>query len=127
MLANVKIEQDKENPNIHKVFADGKRIEKITHLDFQVNPLEFPKVTLNLETMSGIDFEGQAEVNFLETPFTVENALTEMKRICLRENIDKIAMPTIGAGLDRLFWDEVAGKIKEVFADTDIEIMVCKL
>lgn len=55
------------------------------------------------------------------------NALTEMKRICLRENIDKIAMPTIGAGLDRLFWDEVAGKIKEVFADTDIEIMVCKL
>lgn len=72
MLANVKIEQDKENPNIHRVFVDGKHIEKITNLDFQVNPLEVP--TLNLEIMSGIDFEGQAEVNFLETPFTVENA-----------------------------------------------------
>lgn len=74
MLANVKIEQDKEYPYKHKVFVDGKQIEKITHLDFQVNPLEGPQVTLNLETMSGIDFEGQAEINFLETPFTVENA-----------------------------------------------------
>ena len=73
MLANVKIEQDKENKHIHRVFIDGKQIDKITHLNFQVNPLEFPTVTLNIERMSGVDFEGQAEVNFLETPFTVEN------------------------------------------------------
>ena len=74
MLANVKIEQDKENPNIHRVFIDGKQIDKITHLDFQVNPMEFPSVTLNIEQMSGVDFEGQAEVNFLKDPFTVQNA-----------------------------------------------------
>ena len=53
MLANVKIEQDKENKHIHRVFIDGKQIEKITHLDFHVNPLEFPTVTLNIERMSG--------------------------------------------------------------------------
>ena len=74
MLANVKIEQDKENKHIHRVFVDGKQIEKITHLDFQVDPLEIPNVTLNIEQMSGIDFEGQAEVNFLKDPFTVKNA-----------------------------------------------------
>lgn len=74
MLANVKIEQDKENPNIHRVFIDGKQIEKITHLDFQVNPMKFPSVTLNIERMSSVDFEGQAEVNFLKDPFTVQNA-----------------------------------------------------
>ena len=74
MLANVKIEQDKENKHIHRVFIDGKQIEKITHLDFQVNPLEFPTVTLNIERMSGVDFEGQAEVNFLKDQFTVQNA-----------------------------------------------------
>ena len=74
MLANVKIEQDKENKHIHRVFIDGKQIEKITHLDFQVNPMEFPSVTLNIERMSGIDFEGQAEVNFLKDPFTVQEA-----------------------------------------------------
>ena len=28
MLANVKIEQDKENKHIHRVFVDGKQIEK---------------------------------------------------------------------------------------------------
>ena len=74
MLANVKIEQDKENKHIHRVFIDGKQIEKITHLDFQVNPLEFPTVTLNIERMSGVDFEGQAEVNFLKDPFSAQNA-----------------------------------------------------
>ena len=74
MLANVKIEQDNENKHIHRVFIDENQIEKITHLDFQVNPLEIPNVTLNIEQMSGIDFEGQAEVNFLKDPFTVQNA-----------------------------------------------------
>ena len=74
MLANVNIEQDKENKQIHRVFIDGKQIEKITHLDFQINPLEIPSVTLNIEQMSGVDFEGQAEVNFLKDPFTVKNA-----------------------------------------------------
>ena len=74
MLANVKIEQDKENKHIYRVFIDGKQIEKITHLDFQINPCEIPGVTLNIERMSGVDFEGQAEVNFLKDPFTVQNA-----------------------------------------------------
>ena len=84
MLANVKIEQDKENKHIHRVFIDGKQIEKITHLDFQVNPLEFPTVTLNIERMSGIDFEGQAEVNFLKDPFTVQNACKILREELLK-------------------------------------------
>ena len=74
MLANVKMEQDKENDHIHRVFVDGEQIEKITHLDFQINPCEIPSVTLNIERMSGVDFEGQAEVNFLKDLFTVKNA-----------------------------------------------------
>lgn len=84
MIANVKIEQDKENKNIHRVFIDGKQIEKITHLDFQVNPLEFPTVTLNIERMSGVDFEGQAEVNFLKDPFTVQNACKILQKELLK-------------------------------------------
>ena len=84
MLANVKIEQDKENKHIHRVFIGGKQIEKITHLDFQVNPLEIPSVTLNIERMSGINFEGQAEVNFLKDPFTVQNACKILRDELLR-------------------------------------------
>ena len=84
MLANVKIEQDKENEHIHRVFVDGKQIEKITHLDFQVDPCEIPSVTLNIERMSGIDFEGQAEVNFLKDPFTVQNACKILREELLK-------------------------------------------
>lgn len=74
MLANVKIEQDKENKHIHKVFVDGKQIERIIHLDFQIDTNEIPSVTLNVKQISGVDFEGQAEVNFLNNPLTVQNA-----------------------------------------------------
>jgi hypothetical protein len=35
-------------------------------------------------------------------------------------------MPIIGCGLDRLQWDKVSEIIKDVFKDTDIEILVCK-
>jgi O-acetyl-ADP-ribose deacetylase (regulator of RNase III) len=42
-------------------------------------------------------------------------------------DIKKIAMPRIGCGLDRLKWVEVKEMIKEVFKDTDIEILVCSL
>ena len=37
----------------------------------------------------------------------------------------RIAMPKIGCGLDQLNWQDVEGIIREVFADTDIEILVC--
>lgn len=85
MLANVKIEQDKDRDYIHRVFVDGKQIEKITHIDFEINPLETPRI--NIEIMGGIDFEGQAEVNFLNTPFNIQNAC-EIIRKELMENGD---------------------------------------
>lgn len=42
-------------------------------------------------------------------------------------DVKKIAMPAIGAGLDRLDWENNRQIIKDVFEDTDIEIMVCML
>ena len=112
MLANVKIEQDKENKHIHRVFIDGKQIEKITHLDFQVNPMEFPSVTLNIEQMSGIDFEGQAEVNFLKGPFTVQNACK-----ILRDEIMK------HEDLYRAFSASIYSALKDISEDTEIDEM----
>ncbi len=57
---------------------------------------------------------------------SMQSALEIMKKICEKEEISKIAMPVIGCGLDRLKWDNVSEIIKDVFADTDIEILVCK-
>lgn len=112
MLANVKIEQDKENKNIHRVFIDGKQIDKITHLDFQVNPLEIPSVTLNIERMSGVDFEGQAEVNFLKDPFTVQNACKILRDELLKHE-----------DLYRAFSASIYSALKDISEDTEIDEM----
>ena len=112
MLANVKIEQDKENKHIHRVFIDGKQIEKITHLDFQINPLEIPSVTLNIERMSGVDFEGQAEVNFLKDPFTVQNVCKILRDELLKHG-----------DLYRAFSASIYSALKDISEDTDIDEM----
>ena len=112
MLANIKIEQDKENDHIHRVFIDGKQVEKITHLDFQVNPCEIPSVTLNIERMSGVDFEGQAEVNFLNNPFTVKNACKILRDELLKHE-----------DLYRAFSSSIYSALKDISEDTNIDEM----
>lgn len=108
MLANVKIEQDKENNYIHRVFIDGKQIDKITHLDFEINPLEIPSVTLNIERMSGVDFEGQAEVNFLN----VQNACKILREELLKHG-----------ELYRAFSASIYSALKDISEDTNIDEM----
>ena len=38
---------------------------------------------------------------------------------------DKIAMPKIGCGLDRLKWEDVEQMLHNVFDSRDVEILVC--
>jgi len=57
----------------------------------------------------------------------LRNSLLYLK-ISIRDMpIDKIAMPLIGCGLDGLEWGKVSEIIKETFADTDLEILICYL
>lgn len=39
--------------------------------------------------------------------------------------VRKLAMPRIGCGLDKLEWSKVRKIIENVFAETDLEILVC--
>lgn len=55
---------------------------------------------------------------------TLKATLVQMRDIAEKEGIEAIAMPKIGAGLDRLPWLLVSEAIKEIFADTDIDIVV---
>lgn len=57
---------------------------------------------------------------------TLTESLISMREICGDFNINKVAMPLIGCGLDMLQWNKVSDIIKEVFEDTDMEILVCK-
>lgn len=57
----------------------------------------------------------------------VMESLIDMRDYAVENDIKKIAMPTIAAGLDGLDWHMVSNTIQYVFAKTDIEIIVCKL
>ncbi len=56
---------------------------------------------------------------------SLEESLISMRKIIKDREIKYLAMPKIGCGLDRLTWNNVRILIKEVFKDTDIEILVC--
>ena len=56
---------------------------------------------------------------------SLTEALEMMKDKMLSLEITKLAMPTIGCGLDRLQWLLVKDIIENVFADTEVNIIVC--
>lgn len=78
--------------------------------------------------MEGRVFNLITKRNYWEKPTyeTLGKALTVMKTMILLTNKRKIAMPKIACGLDGLQWDRVRRIIKEIFKDTDVEILVCK-
>ena len=62
---------------------------------------------------------------------SLKKALMNMKILMLNHpelmKTNKVAMPRIGCGLDKLNWNKVKPIIEEVFGDTNIEILVCNL
>lgn len=56
---------------------------------------------------------------------TLQDSLVDMREQMIVNNIQKVAMPVIGCGLDKLKWDKVKALIEESFADLDIEVLVC--
>ena len=56
---------------------------------------------------------------------SLRNALICMRDAAVAEGVRHIAMPRIGCGIDGLRWDEVSAIIYDVFANTDIDILVC--
>ena len=55
---------------------------------------------------------------------TMRQCLTDLKRQCKAHSVNKLAMPKIGCGLDRMDWKYVKQIIQDVFRDTNIEIIV---
>lgn len=58
---------------------------------------------------------------------TLKQSLINMKNYAVSNNINTIAMPIIGCGLDKLDYTKVRKMIAEVFSNTEIKIIVCKL
>ena len=56
---------------------------------------------------------------------SLEETLIDMREQMEELLVDKLAIPQLGCGLDRLDWSEVKTLIECVFEDTDIEILIC--
>lgn len=72
MLADVKIEQDKENPYVYRVYKNGQEISRINHIDFSIDVDSVPEV--NIGIVGGCDFEGMADIKFDYSPHTIRES-----------------------------------------------------
>ena len=62
----------------------------------------------------------------------MKNSLLNMKKTIFTLNGNdtkdiQLIMPKIGCGLDKLTWKNVKNIIKEVFDDTELNIVICYL
>lgn len=55
---------------------------------------------------------------------TLRQALEDFREQALKRSLNKIAMPRIGCGLDKLQWVDVREIIQNVLKDTDFEVFV---
>lgn len=55
---------------------------------------------------------------------TVRQAIKSLRDECLKRGVEKLAMPRIGCGLDRLSWRNVKDALNEEFSSMDIELVV---
>ncbi len=78
---------------------------------------ENPQVVFNLVT----------KYNYWDKPTrgNFNKAVMDMKKLCVKHDITYLGLPKLGSGKDRLSWKRSSEWIKEVFKDTDIEIVVC--
>lgn len=58
---------------------------------------------------------------------SLTESLQELKQQVDEKGIKKLAMPKIACGLDDLDWKEVSEQVRNIFSDTDVEILVCYL
>lgn len=110
MLANVKIEQDKQNEMIHRVFVNGEKLKRVNHIDLNIDVDEAPQV--NVGIVGGCDFEGMADIHFDYSPYTVEEACKILQDELLKHE-----------DLYRAFSASIYTALKDISEDTNIDEM----
>ena len=112
---------------IAKIFRDkGVRDELLSKYDSPVPGA--PLLTASTGWAGEINLVTKAQYWHKPTYNSLRTALLKAKHdIIIPNGYTKLAMPRIGCGLDRLLWARVKAILCEIFADTDIEIVVCKL
>ncbi|XP_060534501.1 filaggrin-like isoform X2 [Cylas formicarius] len=59
------------------------------------------------------------------TNYTMWQSLRKLRDHMVEHGVQKVAVPRLGCGLDRLEWVQVKSMIQHVFETTDVEVLVC--
>lgn len=102
---------------------------------YKIKPHLSKKSPKELEHPTSIKVEGTRVFNLITkerywnipTYNSVKESLIKMKNQIEQEKITKLAMPKIASGLDQKKWEKIREMIKDVFKETDVEILVCYL
>lgn len=86
---------------------------------------DFSEVGISLQIDNVHNLVTKRYVKDKPTYADLKKALEDMKVEMKLDGQKKVAMPRIGCGLDGLDWGIVKAIIKDVFEDTDIEILIC--
>lgn len=86
---------------------------------------DFSEVGISLQIDNVHNLVTKRYVKDKPTYADLKKALEDMKVEMELDGQKKVAMPRIGCGLDGLDWGIVKAIIKDVFEDTDIEILIC--
>lgn len=87
--------------------------------------VDFSEVGVSLQIDNVHNLVTKRYVKDRPTYSDLRKALEDMKVEMELDGQEKVAMPRIGCGLDGLDWGIVKAIIKDVFEDTDIEILIC--
>ena len=110
-----------ESDSTNKRFFDRNGLPNLNYGKKPVNPPFYPRC---LEVGRVFNLVTKEQYWQKPTYHTLQIALMDMKRQLVSRGVRKIAMPTIGSGLDGLNWQKVSKMIQEIFIDTEIEILV---
>mgnify|MGYP004557858059 FL=1 len=86
---------------------------------------DFSEVGISLQIDNVHNLVTKRYVKDKPTYADLKKALEDMQVEMELDGQKKVAMPRIGCGLDGLDWGIVKAIIKDVFEDTDIEILIC--
>lgn len=113
---------------IAKVFDEVYNMRFKLHRDYEIpNNKKYANVGKALLVDNVFNLVTKSRFFLKPTYDTLYDALLDMRSQCEEKSITKLAMPLIGCGLDRLKWDQVRDIIEDIFDQTDIEILICKL
>ena len=98
------------------------------NIDLNANkPKRFP-VVVRWEGENRVIYNLVTKERYFNKPTrpSLEKTLIDLKQTMLDHNEKRLAIPLIGAGLDKLSWGLTEKYIKELFSDTEIEVLVCE-